>query len=326
MKHVLNQSYTAGESQLQAQCRCVSPPSMAVSTRKSEEFPLFERVCDLKDKQLPTYEDLIKCILHRKRQVKIDAGGKDPSISTICRDVACDVVKIYNIASIPPLTEKRIAALLKDYHAKYQNLMKSYKNRINVKSYKDKLDGFLNDSKKLFDFASCKCNSFESCTCSKDKKVPAIERSFLLDQRSDRNMFVGSKDVRTSNVLRKREERKMRHEEVPIPSTSAAANQVQMLESDDTLSAESTDDEFIPPKSSMKRICFDNTACDESKMFSNKKKEIVTAKSKSLPFFAEACDRVGVSDRGAALLSTSLLEDFGVVKRNSLDNVIDRYV
>jgi hypothetical protein len=141
---------------------------MALSTRKSEEFPLFERVCDLKDKQLPTYEDLIKCILHRKTQMKINAGGKDPSISTICKDVARDVVKIYNIASIPPLTEKLIAPLLKDYHAKYQNLVKSYKNRINVKSYKDKLDGFLNDSKKLFDFASCKCNFFESCICSKD--------------------------------------------------------------------------------------------------------------------------------------------------------------
>ena len=40
-------------------------------------------------------------------------------------------------------------------------------------------------------------------------------------------------------------------------------------------------------------------------------KEIVVLKAKSLPFFAEACDRVGVYDREVFLLSTSLLDVIG---------------
>jgi len=33
-----------------------------------------------------------------------------------------------------------------------------------------------------------------------------------------------------------------------------------------------------------------------------------------LPLFTEACDRIGVSDRGAALVVTYLLEDYNAVK------------
>ena len=43
---------------------------MATSTRVTEEFPIFGRVCDLSDKQLPTHEDLIKCILYRQISMK----------------------------------------------------------------------------------------------------------------------------------------------------------------------------------------------------------------------------------------------------------------
>jgi hypothetical protein len=93
---------------------------MATSTRKTEEFPLFDRVCDLSDKQLPTHEELIKCILYRKSRMKKNSGGKDPSIRDICRDVACDVMKIYNKASIPSLTDIRIVTLLKNYYDKYK--------------------------------------------------------------------------------------------------------------------------------------------------------------------------------------------------------------
>ena len=159
---------------------------MATATRGAEAFPLFDCVCDLSDKQLPTHEDIIKCILYRKSAMEKNSGGKDPSIRDICRDVACDVMKIYNKASIHPLSDIRIVTLLQNYYDEYKKLTKCYNNCIKVQSYKDKLTVFLGHSKKLFDFAHCKCDSFDSCTCHKDKKVPIIERSFLLDQRSDR--------------------------------------------------------------------------------------------------------------------------------------------
>lgn len=43
---------------------------MATATRGTEAFPLFDRICDLSDKQLPTHEDVIKCILYRKSEMK----------------------------------------------------------------------------------------------------------------------------------------------------------------------------------------------------------------------------------------------------------------
>ena len=78
----------------------------------------------------------------------------------------------------------------------------------------------------------------------------------------------------------------------------------------------------------MKRICLDTKSkTDVSGEEKKLQKGIVIAKAKSLPLFAEACDRVGVSDRGAALLSTSLLDDFGLIEKNCPDNIIiDRYV
>ena len=39
-------------------------------------------------------------------------------------------------------------------------------------------------------------------------------------------------------------------------------------------------------------------------------KRRVVAKATTLPFFAEARDKVGASDRGAALLPTSMPNDF----------------
>ena len=148
---------------------------MAASTRKSLEFPIFDRVCELKRNQLPTHADCLKSILFKKRKNQIDSGGQQPSISIICKEVCSEVMTIYASASIPSLSETRIIELLKKYHSKYTSLLKSYKARCNVESFKSKTDEFLDDSKILFDFACCKCDSFDSCSCSKAKKIPRIE-------------------------------------------------------------------------------------------------------------------------------------------------------
>jgi len=84
---------------------------------------------------------------------------------------------------------------------------------------------------------------------------------------------------------------------------------------DSAPSASNTDDEFVFPKSTMRRLT-SNQASPVKKKF----------KSKRLMSFSEACDRTGVSDRGAALLVTSLLEDINVVNKSSSESVIDRFV
>ena len=54
---------------------CDTTSNMATATRGAEAFPLFDRVYDLSDKQLPTHEDIIKCINYRKSAMKKDSGG-----------------------------------------------------------------------------------------------------------------------------------------------------------------------------------------------------------------------------------------------------------
>ena len=137
-------------------------------------------------------------------------------------------------------------------------------------------------------------------------------------------MFIGPRDIKESSDLKRREERKRRRDD--LPSTSAAIDEDLTGDSDSTPNAESscsTDEEYLPSESFLKRRCLENHL--NKVEFQSKHDSVIPKISKSLPYFSEACDRVGVSDRSAALLSTSLLEDIGVVERNCPDNVIDRY-
>jgi len=43
-----------------------------------------------------------------------------------------------------------------------------------------------------------------------------------------------------------------------------------------------------------------------------------------LPSLARACDRVGVSDRAAAAIVSAVLQDFGLISTEDLQNVVDK--
>lgn len=88
---------------------------------------------------------------------------------------------------------------------------------------------------------------------------------------------------------------------------------------DDSSVTSASDDEFKPPATSFAII----KKKDEAST-STQETALTIRKTKSLPYFAEACDRVGVSDRGAAILSSSLFEDVGLIASNNKQNVIDR--
>ena len=176
-------------------------------TRTSFQLPIFGCVSDLKFTQLPTYEGVIKAVLFRKKHLKLQTN-KDPSVTEICKNLAVNISSIYNEASIPAVSVKQISGLIFCNHTKYQGLMKSYKAHCNEENYSEKINSFLDKSKKLFDFSSCKCADIYLCSCPKDKKVPGIERTFLLDQRNERQMFIGPVDIATSNKLSKRANRR----------------------------------------------------------------------------------------------------------------------
>ena len=86
---------------------------------------------------------------------------------------------IYEKASIPCVTKKkRIIVTIKDYSQAFRGIMKSYQSRKNSAAFQIILEKFQNDSKKLFDFAFCKCKDMSNCNCAKEFKISVLERVF----------------------------------------------------------------------------------------------------------------------------------------------------
>ena len=50
---------------------------------------------------------------------------KDPSVSEICDTLVPKIEQIWTRASISIVSSKRILQMIKDYHAKYRNLLRS---------------------------------------------------------------------------------------------------------------------------------------------------------------------------------------------------------
>ncbi|CAH0559175.1 unnamed protein product [Brassicogethes aeneus] len=106
--------------------------------------------------------------------------------------------------------------LLKRTHGIIGTLLKPYKGRQQSESYTKKLkDLKLSWEETLFDIASCKCKYLNDCHCSKEKKIPAQEREFVIDQRTTRNLVIGSIDVASSRKIAKRNQKKMGRSQDP---------------------------------------------------------------------------------------------------------------
>ena len=82
----------------------------------------------------------------------------------------------------------------------------------------------------------------------------------------DKNLNIGPQDLKEPGKLQKRQARKRRQEELSLPSNSIneKATGLVLSDEDDTLSYDSsstnTDDEFLPAKTSVKRICLETKA------------------------------------------------------------------
>ena len=86
------------------------------------------------------------------------------------------------------------------------------------------------------------------------EKIPCIEQTFLLDQRKERKMFIGGADAKTSNILRKREDRKRKA--ARASATSSTQRSPESLLSSDECSSDTTtsEEEFHLPSSTKTRI------------------------------------------------------------------------
>ncbi|CAH0562821.1 unnamed protein product [Brassicogethes aeneus] len=179
-----------------------------VKTRSNLSCPIFGSAKDIlpEENQLPSYEDLMKCYLSVRLELKGDSS-KQPANATVANIVASKVEHVWKRASLPTLSRERIIKLILAYNLKYQNIIKPIKGKIS-KFLQAKLNNFHKDSNKLFDISTCKCLDLERCSCEKERKVPKAEWSFLQDQKSHRKMKIGGVDEILTKQIQKREERK----------------------------------------------------------------------------------------------------------------------
>jgi hypothetical protein len=280
--------------------------------RHDIESPLFGAPCEISERVLPTYKDVLKYVLF-EREKERNIIKSDPSIKQIVSVVTDKMIRIWNSASIPCVSIAAVTKRILKYYSEYQTLMKSIKSRKNVPSFKKKCDNFKNNAEtQLFDISACKCEKFENCTCSKEKKVPLLEQVFLSDQRTLRKMAIGNVD---EFVSKKNLRRAVRNNREQISSqSSSSTDKLELISISSSTDTESnvTDEEVdyqIPV--SIKRN-------EASKSVRPK----TPAKRIKLSEFALACDRTGVSDRAAALLTSAIISDITPINKDGEPSLV----
>lgn len=296
--------------------------SKFVKTRQMSECPIFGKFSDLLEIELPTYESVMKCYCYIRHNLKI-ASEKDPTVNEICDTLVPKIEQIWSRASIPVVSSKRILQMIRAYHGKYRNLLKS-KGRKGSDKFDCNLAKFRKEAERLFDIAACKCVNFNTCTCIKEKKVPVVEQEFLSDQRSNRKMVIGNIDIATTSALRKKETRKSKELQRIVKFNQERTkneNVSEMVTSDNDSAEEqrcSLLEEANQPGPS--NIHEEINLPGPSKL--NEKKS--TQMRIKLPSVASIADRVGISDKAAAAIASAALQDLGVITEEDKTNIIDR--
>ncbi|CAH0557453.1 unnamed protein product [Brassicogethes aeneus] len=140
----------------------------------------------LSEKMLPTYNDITKYYLLVRNDFPELNGGKDPAIKDVCKIISSDIEKIWNKSLIPiPSTSC----------GEVDFILQQVQGREKLRNDVKKL--FCDESKNLFDIATCKSDSKNLCKCA--VKFPVTENHFLKDQREDR---------RSKSLLRKIDEKR----------------------------------------------------------------------------------------------------------------------
>ena len=280
---------------------------MAVETRRHSKCFIFDDPCELDDSQLPSYGAVIKYYLFVRNDMKNDTG-RDLPIFYIAKEVAEKMQAIYNKASIPCVTKTRNIAKIKQYHKKYQGLLKSNRSTKNSAAFQTKMDNFKNESNKLFDFASCKCKVIEKCKCAKEFKIPPLKREFMKHQRTDRKMFIGSCGLAVTKLLRKRALRCEQRSKLlasPSPSEQNSSTSAEEFSFEDfPLSSRTTS-----PKRKAPEVDIEPSQSPKRPHLSN---------------LALACERTGVSDRAAAMIASSVLQHYGIITPDISRHMVDR--
>ena len=137
----------------------------------------------------------------------------------------------------------------------------------------------------------------------------------MKDQRTDHKMYIGNYELRATKLLRKRSLRREGH--LNLAQTTVERRQelpdfiketVQGFSDSDE---DSSDPDFV-------------LTGHKRKSFEAVLKSPQNSKRPRLLNLVLACERTGVSDRSAAMISSSVLQDYGIISADSFEDVIDR--
>ena len=202
-----------------------------------------------------------------------------------------ETVMLWQKASIPTVSIQRVKKMIIDYHDKYRNILKCVSSAGRRPGLQEKIEQFRESAtKNLFDISACKCANFDECHCPAGCKVPRLEQCFLIDQRTERRMFIGSVDIQTTIKLQKRIARK-----------GSMCNIVSEAGTSSAIKCNSS--RSIPMR-------HDTTKRSQMR--------------RELKSTASVCDRYGISDRSAASLCSAVLHDFKIIDDENLTQIIDR--
>jgi hypothetical protein len=305
-----------------------------IPTRNSSICPLLGVPTELSPVVLPTNAEVMRKFLLVRNQTKGLMTNKDPPASLISKKVVESLVIIWNKSSIPIISNKKIVEKITKLNNEYRKILKPYKGRKESESYKKKLDDLkCMWEQTLFDIACCKCDNFESCCCSKERKVPVNERTFLTDQRSTRTLIIGPVDTTTSKQLKKKQERKIRDQNRKTDLNTLSSTEMSYWEEFESSYSSENEEREEEGKEEEKAVSEKSYKLSSSCISHNIDPQPCSSASgeyskgqmrQKLSTFSRECDRHGVSDRAAASLSSALMQDLGLVCETNTEKVIDR--
>lgn len=164
----------------------VVPKNLQKQTRKSRCDAIFGSPSDLPSNVLPTIGQLVKYFVHLKDK-------PNSANSAVINKIAKDVVALWNKASIPTVEHRTVLNRIHKIISKGSQLKRSKTSSVMQKQ-------FTSTFCKLFDICSCTCKVtmditlgkvVSQCSCPRDEKVPSRELTFLHDQRTTRQMYMG---------------------------------------------------------------------------------------------------------------------------------------
>ena len=200
---------------------------------------------------------------------------------------------------MPIVSKPRVTELFQKKLKNYANLKRSV-SRKETENFKIKLAAFQESICRLFDKPACKFKAFTAYNCPKEKKVPIQERMFLVDQRSERKMYIETIDKKVTKQMEKSFSRKLSRKIRNTHNSSQLDDTVELgLFSVSSSNDDSDEDSDWGVPSELKSQA---------------------TRAKSLRNLAVTCDTTGVSDRAAAMIVTAALDDIN----SGCPNIIDR--